>query len=398
MFSNLIFHNLHTNITQEIILQTLVMEDCYSLFINSIKSQHTQKYYSGVLNRFKEFCQVKNYTDLLFGSDRKQVEAKLIAWLTDQKAKGVKASTLNGYLAALWHFYQHNDVSDVNWTKVKAFMPEKSRPTKDRAYTVEELRKVLDFCDFRLKVVFLLMCSAGLRIGAIPSLKVKDLEKMDNIYKLTVYEGSGSEYQTFCTPECTRAIDDYLDYRRRAGEEVKPEAPLIREQIAIPNQPKVVQVWNLTQLTVNALENSGVRTPGTDRHKRHETMANHACRKFAKQQMRRAKVDPVIIERLLGHQGDPQLGVTKLMLTYDPAELEEIKAEYMKAVDSLTISTERKLRLENEELKKKVLGESKIMLEVEALRKKQEEDNKMINDLVADLYEKKPDHPMFRKD
>jgi hypothetical protein len=41
-----------------------------------------------------------------------------------------------------------------------------------------------------------------MRIGAMHTLKVEDLEKIDDIYKIIVYAGDKEEYFTFCTPEC----------------------------------------------------------------------------------------------------------------------------------------------------------------------------------------------------
>ena len=49
-----------------------------------------------------------------------------------------------------------------------------------------------------------------------------------------VYSWSKADrYYTFCTPECTAAIDAYLNYRK--GEELKGKSPLIREQFNIAN-------------------------------------------------------------------------------------------------------------------------------------------------------------------
>jgi hypothetical protein len=35
---------------------------------------------------------------------------------------------------------------------------------------------------------------------------------------------------SFCSFECAKAIDEYLSYRERFGEKLKPDAPLIREE------------------------------------------------------------------------------------------------------------------------------------------------------------------------
>lgn len=53
------------------------------------------------------------------------------------------------------------------------------------------------------------------------------------IYKITVYEGFNEEYIAFTTPECSKAIDQYLDMRKRYGEKLTKDSFLIREQFDI---------------------------------------------------------------------------------------------------------------------------------------------------------------------
>jgi integrase len=69
-------------------------------------------------------------------------------------------------------------------------------------------------------VLSLLLASTGIRIGAIPGLRLRNIEKAEigaatSIYKITVYEGFKEEYITFTTPECTVVIDSYLKMRER---------------------------------------------------------------------------------------------------------------------------------------------------------------------------------------
>ena len=33
----------------------------------------------------------------------------------------------------------------------------------------------------------------------------------------------------FCTPECAKAIDTYLEFRERCGEKIGPDSPLFRK-------------------------------------------------------------------------------------------------------------------------------------------------------------------------
>ena len=74
--------------------------------------------------------------------------------------------------------------------------------------------------------------------------------------------------------------------------------------------------------------------------KRHKVMLTHGFRKLFKKRCRQAKVDPIVLERLLGHKsGNPKDGITKLMMTYDPEDWVEMQAEFEKAIPNLTITS-----------------------------------------------------------
>jgi intergrase/recombinase len=91
----------------------------------------------------------------------------------------------------------------LNSHKINKFMPEPTNVNKDRAYTHEEISSLLDVADERMRVVPLLLASSGIRLGAIPTIKLRNLA--DN--KLSVYENTREEYITFITPECKKTID-----------------------------------------------------------------------------------------------------------------------------------------------------------------------------------------------
>lgn len=84
-----------------------------------------------------------------------------------------------------------------------------------------------------MKVVVGLMVSAGLRIGALTQLKLRNLEKIEECYIVVVYEGTNEQYYSFCTPECSQFITDYLEYRTKNGESLTPDSYLIRDQFDI---------------------------------------------------------------------------------------------------------------------------------------------------------------------
>lgn len=125
-----------------------------------------------------------------------------------------------------------NDIP-LNKKKINMFKGEFLRWVSDRAYTYEEIKKSLDISDLRMKSIILLMASSGIRVGSIPLLKLRNLEKIDSVYKITVYEGRNEEYFTFCTPECAYFIESYLQYRTQKGEKLNDDSYLIRNQFDI---------------------------------------------------------------------------------------------------------------------------------------------------------------------
>ena len=58
-------------------------------------------------------------------------------------------------------------------------MGESGRKNTDRGYTHEEIKKILEVADLRMKSVILLMASTGMRIGAVTELKLKHLKEIN---------------------------------------------------------------------------------------------------------------------------------------------------------------------------------------------------------------------------
>lgn len=172
---------------------------------------------------------------------------------------------------------------------------------------------MLEKADQRARVAILLMCSSGIRVGAIPSLKLKNLEKIEkyNIYKIIVYENEDEEYVTYCTPECRMAIDSYLEYRQRHGENpIKESSPLIREEFNIHDQiraarPKHLGVQSFLKLIKSVGTRSGVieTVPLLEngRGQRRPVKQTHGFRKYWQTVAINAGMAPLYAELLMGH-------------------------------------------------------------------------------------------------
>lgn len=166
----------------------LKLEDSpYYKFMNSINAQETRQKYEYCLTDFMKFLGMEinshNHNQLL----KIDVEKSIIDYVISLR-KRVGSATLKTRLASIYHFYTMNDVL-LNKQKISKFKGEFLKVKKDRAYEHEEISRLLQIADLRMKVCILLMASSGIRIGAIPDLKLKHLEKLDldKVYKMGIH-------------------------------------------------------------------------------------------------------------------------------------------------------------------------------------------------------------------
>ena len=193
----------------------------FQLFSNSIRSEETKKSYTVYLKKYIAFV---GSNDLFFQNNFRSIERAIIDFIISLKRDGKSYFAIRNYVSSIISFYKINDII-LNTKKISKFIPERKIGRKDRGYNHEEIHSLLEIGDERLRAVILLLASTGMRIGAIPYLRIRNLEKLDNdIYKITVYENSKEEYFTFTTPECSKATDDYLTMRQRYGEKIDTDS------------------------------------------------------------------------------------------------------------------------------------------------------------------------------
>lgn len=295
------------------------------LFLQSVRSERTKTSY---LQWLKFYGLDKLSLDPLVA------QTNLINFIIECKKKGMSYSAIHNYVAAVESYYQINDVF-LNIKKINRFMPENIKVKKDKAYTHADIGKMLEVADLRARATILILASSGCRIGAIPFLKLRNLQDT----KLTIYEGSKEEYFTFISPECKVSIDSYLDMRSRYGEKLKDNSPLIRDEFntrKLMGKAKPLKREGLRAVLDIAGKKAGVR-------RIREISLAHGFRKFFTTQCINADINPEIREMLLGHK----IGLAGCY--YRPSE-QEMFDEYQKAVDNLTIDESNKLRKKVEAL------------------------------------------------
>jgi integrase len=207
--------------------EEISLTNAYSLFVYAIRTQITRDYYLRRLRTFFDFIKILpnakidrrcNNFAALANKDKEWTFNKIIGFLQFQKErvqrKEITAATLYNFVKALKLFCEMSDVP-VSWKKITRGLPKVRSFANDRAPTIEEIRKMIEYPDRRMKAIIFPMASSGIRLGAWDYLRSKDIEpimKEDQIVaaKVTVYAGEEDQYFSFITPESFYELERWI--------------------------------------------------------------------------------------------------------------------------------------------------------------------------------------------
>ena len=180
----------------------------------------------------------------------------------------------------------------------------------DRAPAPEELQRLMDIADLRLKVIVTMLALGGFRIGTLVKLQYRhvrrDLERiMTPIHvhvEAEITKGKYHDYDTFLGQEACEYLRAYMETRRRGTDKIPPEniheeSPLIRnQQNKHPTPITPAAIYKLVHdLYVKA---DLIQTkPFGGRY----DLRAHSIRKFFRTQMAALGVDRDYIEYMMGH-------------------------------------------------------------------------------------------------
>jgi site-specific recombinase XerD len=166
---------------------TLVLEDprtgirtrALSNLLETCRSKATQISYIKGINYFMDFIGLERGAyDKLLEKDHKDIQQLICSWISELK-RSKSSSTISTYIAGLTKFFTMNDIVGINWARVHNYEPEKTNISFDRPHYREEIQQLIDKADYRNRAIILLMSSSGVRVGALPSLKIRDLIPID---------------------------------------------------------------------------------------------------------------------------------------------------------------------------------------------------------------------------
>jgi hypothetical protein len=151
--------------------------DPYSMFIFPMNSPLTREKYIGRLAKFFDFIEMTEGTMeercIVFAerakNDFKWVFSNILRFLQIQKQrverKEITGTTMRNYVKTIKLFCEMNDIL-IPWKKITRGLPKGRRYTDDRAPTIEEIQKIIEYHDRRIKAIVCTMASLGIRLGA----------------------------------------------------------------------------------------------------------------------------------------------------------------------------------------------------------------------------------------
>lgn len=187
------------------------------LFQYAMKSKATRDRYQRRLKNFFDFLgyegdldsQAKAFISAANKNGNNWIFANLMKFLTFQKERvergEITNATVRNYYKPLKLFLEMNDI-ELSWKKISKGVPRGRRHGTDRAPTVEEIQKLVDYPDRRIKAIVFIMCSSGIRLGAWDYLRWKDVKPIERdgrivAAKIMVYAGDEEQYDSFISLE-----------------------------------------------------------------------------------------------------------------------------------------------------------------------------------------------------
>ena len=367
-----------------------VGENIYSNFLESMRSSETKRMYVRNLKKFLNLIPNSIYEEYLGESPKSREIEDLATSFTNIARKDIAATkqiiktyvkeikkevekgnlspnTVKSKINPIKALLTANEV-DISWKLINKMFPREIR-SDDRAYTKEEIQNMLEHCtDVIDKLIILMFSSAGFRLEAWDYFCWKDVVLFQNENKyytgaaLRIYRGDPEEYWTFITPETCKILLLYKEeWKSRFLKYPNDDDPLIAStRFDVPHRLHQKGVRARVDKIVTKI---GLRDRLKEGQRRYEVQLDHGFRTYFNTMMRRAKVDYLDKEDMMGHK----VGLEKHYERYQEEDFERFP-EYQKAIPFLTISDEEQIKVENEKLMKEKSKLEQKNLQIEELR------------------------------
>jgi len=156
-------------------------------FTFALRASETKRQWPKRLKIFFDFLNLEDATTIEEQANQFVIKAKqnlqwahetfiqFISFQLERIKQGeISESTLPNYYKAAKLFCEMNDIL-LNWNKIRRGIPRTKQAANDRAPTLEEIQKLVEYPDRRIKPIICMMISSGIRISAWDYIKLKHI-------------------------------------------------------------------------------------------------------------------------------------------------------------------------------------------------------------------------------
>lgn len=329
---------------------------------NDRKSVRERASYSCPINKYFEIINKKMDTYFKPSQTYEQDIRKFWEWV------GSKATTTQAsYTAMLKSFlirFDKKNIRDLDiWDDITITLKGKRKPNYEKKVpTHEEMQRILNYCDIRTKTAIMLSLSSGIRMEAVIGLLPEDIDldykPVTKIYVRPEIAKEGNAYTTFCTPETTKLLKEWMrvkdSYVLKSYKTLRFDyAPDLIKNFKKGNDRRIFPYNDvpIRDAFNHACEKAGfkskTRIKDSNRNVNRRKITFHSLRAFFETYLG----DWYLAKKLMGH--------SLYLSTYDKKPAQLLAEEYYKRMGNLTIyerdptisNRVTQLEKENQELK-----------------------------------------------
>ena len=163
------------------------------VFLYAIRSPATKSRYLNRLKNFFDYLELEGdiktqamaFVTATNEKGKNWAYANVMKFLSYHKERAergeVSDSSVRNYYKPLKLFLEMNDI-ELSWKKISRGIPRGRRHAADRAPTIEEIQKLVEYPDRRIKPIVFTMSSSGMRLGAWDYLKWGNIKSLSQKY------------------------------------------------------------------------------------------------------------------------------------------------------------------------------------------------------------------------
>lgn len=342
--------------------------EAFRNFDDALSNQATKRIYRYNLNKLLDFGNLKGYDDLV-KLDNEQIHDLLKNWIRELKNRQLKYKSAKTKLNAAELFFEMN--KRLLYKKIlHKMLPDSDEiPNGDVPFTKDDLQRLLQAAKKPRDIAMIhFFASTGIRPGSLldPVLRLKHVEDMPNGCKVVkVYDNSKEGYWAFLTPEASKALVNYLNWRKRNGEELTPDSALFKNYKNPNTKNEHLSDNSTRQILDNLMKLAGIERIKT-KNRFDKAIVYGFRKRFNTILKLENDVNSNIAEKLMGHKKG-------LDGSYLKPTREQCFKDFEKAIPSLTISDEERLRIENQLKQQEIDDIKKKNLQIEELEKRIDE-------------------------